>query len=216
LKNRGIALLMGLLLLAAVSLLALMAANGMVLQRRMAANFSDEARALAEATRATVAARDWLYSRGSSEREYGCVSGCYLPTAIYHPGDLPRNPEFESDHWWQSHAVAVGSHPESGAPLGSEGIESDPPRWLIEELLFAPPEPTSGEAADTGVAYYRILARGQGNRPGSVAVTESIIARPWGGDATPLPYPHQGSPVAFCRQFDRAVDCGTQAWRQRR
>jgi len=215
-KNRGIALLMGLVLLAAVSLLALMAANGMVLQRHMAANFGDKARALAGATRATAAARDWLYSRATSEREHGCVSGCYLPAGIYHPGELPRNPEFESDHWWQSHAVAVGSHPESGAPLTPEGIESNPPRWLMEELLFAPPEPVGGEPAETGVAYYRILARGQGSRPGSVVVSESIVARPWGGDAEPLPYPNRGSPTAFCRQFDGALDCGTKAWRQRR
>lgn len=215
-KDRGIALLMGLVLLAAVSLLALMAANGMVLQRHMAANFSERASALAGATRATAAARDWLYSRGHSERETGCLSGCFLPAGIHPPGQLPRNPEFESDHWWQFHAVAAGTHPESGEPLAAEAIRPNPPRWLMEELHFAPPEQTGSEPANAGVAYYRIFARAQGNRPGSVVVTESIVARPWGGESVPQPYPREGSPAAFCRQFGPAFDCGTQAWRQRR
>lgn len=215
-KARGIALLMGLVLLAAVSLLALMAANGMVLQQHMAANFGDKARALARATRATAAARDWLYSRSNSEREHGCVSGCYLPAGIHRPGQLPRNPEFESDHWWQSNAVAAGNDPGSGEPLVPESIEPSPPTWLMEELFFVRTEPSGTEPPGTGVGYYRIIARGQGSRPGSAVVSESIVARPWGSELEPLPYPNQGSPTAFCRQFDRAIDCGTQAWRQRR
>lgn len=215
-KERGIALLMGLVLLAAVSLLALMAANGMVLQRHMAANFGDKTRALAGATRATEAAKHWLYSRGNSERERDCVSGCYLPAGIHSPGKLPRNPEFESEDWWQYHAMAAGRHPGSGEPLDPDGNESSPPTWLMEELSYTPTETTGSEPPDTGVGYYRILARGQGARPGSVVVSETIVARPWGGEFDPLSYPNQGSPVAFCRQFDPAIDCGTQAWRQRR
>lgn len=214
-KSRGIALLMGLVLLAAVSLLAVMAANGMLLQRRMSANFGAGSRALARATRSLEAARAWLNSRADFEREAGCIHACTLPVAIYSPGQLPRNPEFESADWWQTHGIASGHHPETGEPLTAGQPEATPPRWIIEELRYEPAA-AGATATPAGVGYYRILARATGGSPGSLAVTESIIARPWGGDVEPTPYPADGPVTAFCRQFDPAIPCGTMAWRLRR
>jgi Tfp pilus assembly protein PilX len=48
-KEKGVALIAGLVLLAAISLLALMAASGMVLQKHMATNFQQDAQALENA-----------------------------------------------------------------------------------------------------------------------------------------------------------------------
>ena len=53
-NNRGIALLMGLVLLAALSLLALMATNGMLLQQRMSANYGERSVALAPLSRGSA------------------------------------------------------------------------------------------------------------------------------------------------------------------
>jgi Tfp pilus assembly protein PilX len=215
-RIRGIALLMGLVLLAAISLMALMAANGMLLQRRMSANFGASNSALGNAARAATAARAWLNSRPDFERENGCLTGCLLPPAIHSPGELPLHPEFESAAWWRLNAVAAGSHPETGAPLAPGGLEVSAPRWVIEEIHYAPLAVESSGSAATGVGYYRILARSDGNTPGGLAVTESIVARPWDGDYRPLPYPPDVPPTSFCRQFDPAVACGMLAWRQRR
>jgi Tfp pilus assembly protein PilX len=215
-RIRGIALLMGLVLLAAISLMALMTMNGMLLQRRMSANFGASNRALGSATRAAMAARAWLNSRPDFERERGCLTGCLLPPTIRSPGELPLHPEFESATWWRLNSVATGSHPETGQPTDPEETEVNPPRWVIEELYYAPlPGAASGPSA-AGVGYYRILARSSGDGPGSLAVTESIVARPWDGDYEPLPYPPNVPLANFCQQFDRAVPCGVQAWRQRR
>jgi Tfp pilus assembly protein PilX len=214
-KARGIALLMGLVLLAAISLLALMATNGMLLQRRMSANFSAVSRALAQATRGAEAARAWLNSRADFERESGCIERCILPFAIHDSGQLPRNPEFESAAWWQIHGFATGHHPETGEPLTPGETETGPPRWIIEELRYES-APATPEGALGGIGYYRVLARGSGGSPGSLAVTESIIARPWGDGVEPTPFPSDGPAGAFCRQFDPATPCGTLAWRQRR
>jgi Tfp pilus assembly protein PilX len=215
-RVRGIALLMGLVLLAAISLVALLAANGTVLQQRMAANFGISAKTLGHATRATAAARDWLYSRPDFEREIGCASDCLLPAAIHNVGRLPRNPEFESAAWWRSNAIAAGSHPETGEWLATDFAEADPPRWLIEEIHYRSLADSSIEAAVAGVGYYRILAWSSGNSPGSLAVTESIVARPWDGEIEPLSYPSDLPSGTFCRQFDPALACGVQAWRRRR
>jgi Tfp pilus assembly protein PilX len=215
-RVRGIALLMGLVLLAAISLVALLAANGAALQQRMAANFGVSTRTLGHATRATAAARDWLYSRPDFERENGCLSDCLLPAAIHNVGQLPRDPEFESAAWWRSNAVAAGSHPETGEPLATGSAEVDPPRWLIEEVHYRSLAGGSVEAAVAGVGYYRILAWSSGNTPGSLAVTESIVARPWDGEIEPLSYPSDLPSGTFCRQFDPTLACGVQAWRRRR
>lgn len=215
-RDRGIALLMGLVLLAAISLVALLAANSAVLQQRMAANFGVSAKTLGHATRATAAARAWLYSRPDFERETGCLSDCLLPAAIHSAGRLPRNPEFESAAWWRSNAVAAGSHPETGEPLTADPAEVEPPRWLIEEVHYQGIANGSDEAAVAGVGYYRILAWSRGSSPGSLAVTESIVARPWDGEIEPLPYPPDLPPGTFCRQFDPVLACGVQAWRRRR
>jgi Tfp pilus assembly protein PilX len=215
-RDRGIALLMGLVLLAAISLLALMTVNGMLLQRRMSANFEASNRALGNAMRAATAARAWLNSRPDIERENGCLSGCLLPPAIRSPGELPLHPEFESAAWWRLNAVAAGSHPETGEPLDPEATETIVPRWVIEELHYATLPAAASGSSVAGVGYYRILARSSGEGPGSLAVTESIVARPWDGDYEPLPYPPHAPPSDFCRQFDIAVPCGMQAWRRRR
>lgn len=215
-KIRGIALLMGLVLLAAISLMALMTANSMQLQRRMSANFGANNRALSSAMRAATAARAWLNSRPDIERESGCLTNCLLPHAIRSPGELPPHPEFESSAWWRLNAVAADSHPETGMPLDQDGMDGNAPRWVVEELHYAPLAGESAGSSVAGVGYYRILARSSGNNPGSLAVTESIVARPWDGDYEPLPYPPNVPPANFCRQFDPAVTCGMQAWRQRR
>jgi len=207
---------MGLVLLAAVSLLALMATNGMVLQRHMSANYAERSRALANATRAAAAAASWLYSRPDFERESGCSTDCQLPTAVHAAGQLPRNPEFESTAWWASNANAAGSHPETGEALYPQAPEPSSPRWLIEELAYQPLSESGNEQEVAGIGYYRVLARGQGRSPGSVVVTESILARPWDGEFTVLPYPPGPERESFCRQFPPSLACGTQGWRQRR
>jgi Tfp pilus assembly protein PilX len=215
-RVRGIALLMGLVLLAAISLLAVMAVNGMLLQRRMSGNFSVGSAALADATRATVAAQAWLNSRADIERETGCLDTCLLPVAIRGPGELPPHPEFESMAWWRAHATAVGTHPATNEPLRPGATDAEPPRWVIEELHYVPITAPATEPLIEGIGYYRIFARGGGRGPASLAVTESIVARPWEGQIEPLPYPPDEPPGTFCRQFDAALPCGVQAWRQRR
>jgi Tfp pilus assembly protein PilX len=193
-----------------------MSANGMVLQRRMAANFEDRALALENAELALAAARAWLDSRADVEREAGCRNGCLLPAAIHGVGELPPNPEFESAEWWRSTAVLSGVHPESGEPLGTPASGGSAAYWAVEEIHFEPFVQTIDDPAVAGIGYYRLFGRGSGKHPGSVAVTESIVARPWQGEYRPADFPNPTSSSAFCRQFDPQVPCGTLAWRQRK
>lgn len=212
----GMALLTGLLLLAAVSLLAITAAGTMTLQQHQAANFADKTQARANALLAESFARAWLYSRADSERQSPCTANCLLPHGIYRDEDIPDKPEFEGIAWWRNHGVPAGGHPVPGVVTGYVGEKSTDSLWVIEEIHFEPVDDSAGDTGYSGVGYYRIISRGNGNTPASIAVCEAIVARPWGGEFGALDYPPTSPLSGFCSQFDDSSACGTLAWRSRR
>lgn len=213
---RGMALLTGLLLLAAVSLLAITAAGTMTLQQHQAANFADKTQARAKALLAESFARAWLFSRADSERESSCTTNCLLPLGIYRDEDIPDNPEFESAAWWHNHGVPAGGSPESGLITGYVDEKPMDALWIMEELHYEPVDDVSGETGYSGVGYYRIFGRGSGTGPASIAACEVIVARPWGGEFRALEFPPEAPLSRFCSQFADANACGTLAWRSRR
>ena len=68
--SQGMVLITGLLLLAAISLLALAGTSGMILQKHMATNFSLDSAALQHAEIAQLEAQSWLLSRPSVRRHW--------------------------------------------------------------------------------------------------------------------------------------------------
>ncbi len=220
-KMRGFVLIAGLVLLAAISLLSLVAASGMILQKHMASNFTQDAKALENSQFAMSLASAWLYSRANHEREEACTSDCLLPVAIHNPGEVPARAEFESGAWWRLNAVEAGINPITGETVVAwADAGSEPAYWILEELNFQSAAEGEFEDGTHGVGYYRILGRGTGVHPASVAVTESIVARPWGGDYLTNDFPALDQPKHFCAQFDPLLypqlNCGRMAWRQRR
>ena len=215
-KPRGIALLAGLVLLASISLLALSAASGMVLQRNMSFNYQENTLALENASIATAYALAWMNSRLPDERESDCDGACLLPVAFHPDGEMPDQPEFESAAWWRSNAILAGYNPETAETITTPDQGAEPARWIIEELHHASTGDGRGETTAESLAYYRILSRGTGRNARSVAVIETIAARPWEGDFQPGHYPPDGPPGPFCSQFENRYDCGILSWRQRR
>lgn len=215
-KNRGIALVAGLLLMAVLSLVALISVSGMILQRQMANNLQENARALESASRAEAFATAWLSSRADHEREASCLSDCVLPAGILNSDKVTAQPEFESLAWWRDNAVEAGIDPASGGSVAYLPGDELPGLWFAEEIHYAFTGDPQGENTAKAIGYYRILGRGTGRRPSSVAVTEAIFARPWGGDYQPGSYPAADGVDLFCGQFPERYDCGLLAWRQRR
>ena len=213
---RGMALVSGLLFLVAVALLAVTAAGSMTLQQQQAANFTDRQRARNNADLAESYAIAWLYSRNNRERQAGCTSNCVLPAGIYHDSEIPDRLESESAAWWDAMATLAGRDPESGERLGYAARNPTHAAWIIEEIHFlvAPEDERQQPVGATG--YYRIVSRGQGTHPGSVAMNESIVARPWNEGLTATAFPPELPLGEFCRQFSDDLACGIQSWRQRR
>jgi Tfp pilus assembly protein PilX len=206
------ALLAGLVLIVAVSLLAVTAAGGMTLQQHQAANFSDRQLAFSRADRARSWAVAWLFSRPDEQREAACSSNCFLPQAIHAGNQLPAQPEIMLLSWWQANGVAVGVDPTLASPENQFASFDESALWLIEEIHYvARPDAAPGIE---GVAYYRVFARGGADD--AVVVSESIIARPWGEAVNELAFPPAGSLSEFCAAITDEVPCGQLAWRQRR
>jgi len=216
LNIRGIALLSGLVLLAAISLLALGAASGTLLQRSMATNFEEDALALQNASISAGFALAWLNSRAAGERQADCVSDCLLPIGIRNAGEIPAQPEFEGMEWWRSNAHLTGYNPETTAIIATPDQGAEPARWIIEEIHYLETGDSHNVDAAKGLGYYRILSRGTGRNSHSVGVIEVIAARPWDGAFQAGTYPPDGPLRDFCLQFDSGHDCGTLSWRQRR
>jgi Tfp pilus assembly protein PilX len=210
------ALLMGLVLLAALSLLALSSTSGMILQRHMASNFQENAVALEAAMLADAEARAWLLSRPDIQRQADCLADCFLPPGFRQADDVPARPEFQSAEWWRNHGIEAGLNPETGENRLSQPVGAEPARWILAEIHAESTGDAGSETTARNLAYYRIFSRGAGLHPGSVAVTESVAARPWGGSFEPGPLPPLNGPNPFCRQFLHRYDCGMQSWRRRR
>ena len=213
---RGMALVTGLLLMAAVALLAVTAAGSMTLQQQQAASFTDRQRARNHAGLAESWAIAWLYSRDSRERQADCLADCVLPSGVYRDSEITDEPEFESTAWWRATATSAGSDPHSGERVGYAAANPADAAWIIEEI-HARNTPEDGHEQEVGVTgYYRIISRGEGIHPGSVAISETIVARPWNEGMAAGKFPPESPLNAFCRQFSKNVDCGVQSWRQRR
>ena len=215
-RSQGVALVTGLVILAAISLLAITAAGGMSLQRHQAANFQDRMRARSAADTAQWAALAWLYSRPDSDRQIDCDTACFLPEAIHPAGALPAQPEFLSARWWNDHATPSDRHPVSGDAPGFRTTIGPGAAWIMQELHFEALDPTGNERNAGGVGYYRVLSRGAGRQAKTVAVTEAIVARPWHGAHEPAAYPPERPLRTFCAQFDSAPPCGVLSWRELR
>ena len=219
-RQQGVTLLTGLVLLAAISLLALVATSSMLLQLRMAGNFEDSRLALQNSAMAVTEGERFLYSIRNDARSPDCQANCFTPpldTIIHAAKDIPVFAEYEDKNWWHSWAVDAAFDPLSGTPVETTpAMGADSPRFLIEEVYFDPltslPVAT-GAPLLSGIAYYRILGRGCGKGATTVAVSESIIARPWKADA--LPGSSSRDSREFCAGFRPWYDCGRKAWRQR-
>lgn len=218
-RSFGIALIAGLALLAALSLLALVATSSMVLQHRMAGNLQEDQRAVQNASLGASWARAWLFSRAGDERQPDCESACILPAGIRNPGTLPAYPEQQNTAWWIANGIEAGKNPVTGATVSVVAGATETPRWIMEELHFAPeetgPDP-DGNPVIMGIGYYRILGHGTGLRADSIAVTESIVARPWGGDLETDGFPPEPVRDGLCSLFGDPQKCGRLAWRQLR
>lgn len=206
------ALLLGLLLLAGLSLLALAAASDSSLQLQASRNISSEQQALSAALSANAWAEHWLLSQDGSARVEPCLAACGNTQPVRAANSYPPLPEYQSESWWLEHGHADGFDPVSGQRIVLRYTADQPVgRWIVEELHYQSP----ADAGQPAVSYYRIIARAVQLGSGTPIVVESILARPWGHPDWRDALPRRHDQPLFCLTLPQGTDCGRRAWQRR-
>jgi Tfp pilus assembly protein PilX len=205
-------LLLGLLLLAGLSLLALAAASDSGLHLQASRNASSEQQALAAAQSANKWAEYWLLSQDGSSRIVPCAIGCSSNQPVRSAGNYPPLPEYQPESWWLEHGHADGFDPVSGQRLALRSAGRQPlGRWIIEELHFQ----AAAGPQQPALSYYRITARAVQADSGTPVVVESILARPWGNASWRDALPRRFDQPMFCLALMDDTDCGRRVWQRR-
>ena len=185
LPARGVSLLIILLMMLALSMLALGAMNSGIVQERMVGNARDRHVALQAAEAALRDAE--LDLENNLHADSGFVAGCAAGLCLA-PSDSADNPQ--SAPLWSgldwSTARAYGSRTGAAALLGPENAAlSAQPRYVIERLPTLPP--ASGESAGFGGGWslaptvraraYRITVRASGMRSSTVVMLQSLYVK---------------------------------------
>ena len=209
-RQAGMALLICLIFLTALTLLGLSASADAILQKKLAANLQETERARQSALSTLSWAEHWLL-----EQDGIAPDSCTEPCSGFHihgPGDLPPKPEFEDLSWWLDHGHEAGVNPVNGDRITTVSAGSiDPPLWTIEAIHSSPASEDGSTKLQT---WYRLLARGSGRTNAAVSVIESTLVRSWPSnddiDSTDTPGANT------CPGSGESAKCGRVSWRELR
>jgi Tfp pilus assembly protein PilX len=199
LRPKGSALLLSLILLVAFTLLGVSLASAYQLQQRVQTNQERASSAMHAANSALAEAERWLFGQTIETRPVACALACAADRPVWVQLQIPANVQQLDRAWWQTHGQSSAS---------SAGER----HWLIEELLPPGPVPDPSKAP-TG--YYRVVAMGSDDNGIALAVTESLVVRPW----VDVPNQSPTSPGSLVNHFcgETGIDpCGRVSWRQLR
>ena len=218
-RQRGVALVVGLIFLLITSLMAITAMSGVIMQERMAGNLRNASIAEAGADSALRAGENWL--RTFLSRGEQLLGDCQARDGVFRRDQTVANnacvkiPSVESIRsaktWSDSPGAGVHSYPatligdELSSPDGAGMAKR--PQFVIENLgpLRPPGSGLGGEwdapgnYADGGTAMvYRITGRSTGSSENVLRVAESFfVGYVGGGTTTPPPSgsePEPGNP----------------------
>lgn len=162
-RQRGIALVMGLIFLAVLTLLSVAAMRGTLLEERMAGNSRDRDLAFQSAELALRAGE-------------AVLSGAVLPAFATGTPYTPRIAAgAQRDYWIDTHDWGTAAAAVAAAPANTAAA----PRFVIEQLNV-----TSG-AGGGGLGFgalsesgvYRVTARGVGQSANTVVILQAVFNR---------------------------------------
>jgi type IV pilus assembly protein PilX len=179
-KQRGAALIMGLLVLVIMILLTLTATSSTLMQNRMAGNFRDSSLAFQASEGASRWAMMWLLSLDDLNRPFPCAETVCSATDVWLGGrQNPGHPdEISHDYSEWTSALSYGYNPTDNSavsPAQSIPIVPVQPQFLIEQIYFdrddlaGPPQ--------LGVAYYRVASLGHSVTDKNHAVLSAVLGK---------------------------------------
>lgn len=182
-RQRGSALLLGMMLLLVMTLLAVFASSTGIMQERMSGNYRDAARAFEAAENAARWGEFWIYSLNTpTERAAALPCGeegsCSAGDIVRKVGtSYPHAMEEEDKTWWSNNTMVYGDDPGTTATEESirklEGTAAQP-RFAIEHVGFVPDD-LGTPGPKTGLNFYRVTAAGLGGQAENVAHTRTTV-----------------------------------------
>lgn len=164
-RESGAVLIIGLVLLLALTLIGVTAMRATTLEERMAGNLRDKALAFEAAEAALRAAEleinSWIVAPIASSNT-SCTSGC---PEVWEKGELQPS----DDIWSDARTIVVDAN-----DLEPAGV-AEPPRYFIEEVYFR--KDSLNTDIITGVQFYRVTARGVGGSPNAQSILQTTFAR---------------------------------------
>lgn len=175
-RQQGAVLLVGLMVLVVMALLGVAYAQVSVIQERLAGNFKDLSIAFQSSESASRWGMSWLQSLGGEvlSRPFPCNAICDETTPVREVGFYPNHPH-PKNTFWQTAGV-YGIRPLDGVDLGySVAMVYEQPKYVMEQQFFMRDD-LAGDP-QKGVVFYRVTAKGIGQRPNSDAIVSAVIAK---------------------------------------
>lgn len=176
-KQRGAALIMGLLVLVIMVLLTLPATSSTLMQNRMAGNFRDASLAFQASEGSSRWAMMWLLSLDDLHRPFACAGSCDVDSRVWLIGQYPSEIRHDTPGVWDS-ARSYGVDPltdSAVSPPQSIPLVPVQPQYVMEEIYFdrddlaGPPQ--------LGVAYYRVVSLGHSVTDNNHAVLKAVMGK---------------------------------------
>jgi len=175
-KQTGAVLLVGLMVLVVLALLGVAYSQISVIQERLAGNFKDLSVAFQSSESSSRWGMSWLQSLGGEvlSRPFPCNDDCDETTPVREVGFYPAHPSPKSDFW--EDAGVYGIRPIDGEDMEyTVAMVHEQPRYVMEQQFFMRDD-LAGDP-QKGVAFYRVTAKGIGERPNSDAIVSAVIAK---------------------------------------
>jgi len=181
-KQQGAALVIGLLLMVVMVLLALTASNSSIMQEKIAGNFRDSSLAFHATEAGGRWGAAWLQSLGASTgltRPFPCTSACTASaaTAVWAAGVYDTTFDWSSNGWVYGESPTDASVISGYDPtlVSANLMVNAAPKFILEEQFFVRDD--LAESVAKGVVYYRVVARGNGQRANTTRVINNLLAK---------------------------------------
>ena len=175
-RQKGVVLLVGLMLLLVLTILGVAASQSAIIQEKLAGNYRDKSVAFEASEAGARWSTAWLQSlgRGTLTRPFPCYTACDSTSRVWNQGVYPAAPDPDDELW--AAARQYGINPSDDSSVGvSVPLVHAQPGYIMEQQIFLRDD-LAGESYK-GVAFYRITARGTGERSSSSAIVRAVIAK---------------------------------------
>lgn len=170
LRQRGMILIVSMILLLVMTILALTVGQTSRMQERMAGNFRDSDLSFQAAEAGLRNSEQFLWDQPGPPITCGAPPCDVYQQDTFDTIDLRA----QNEAWWIKHGKEYG---EADTPEVT-GVQEDP-RYVIEELGFTPFSLTVGKGPASGRTFYRHSSHAYGGSKSAQTVVESTFTRPY-------------------------------------